>query len=76
MRNFSPVPEMKKVGTSSGAKFVKQSNRGETQSYNFCAYRSFGNSYSCITAVKWEAVQWAKQQDAIWAVEFLPLSSR
>ena len=45
MRNFSPVPEMKKVGTSSGAKFVKQSNQGETQSYNFCDYRSFGNSY-------------------------------
>ena len=30
MRNFSPVPEMKKVGTSSGAKFVKQSSQGET----------------------------------------------
>ena len=34
---------------------MKQSNQGETQSYNFCAYRSFGNSYSCITAVKWDA---------------------
>ena len=28
---------------------------GETQSYNFCAYRSYGNPYSCITAVKWDA---------------------
>ena len=28
---------------------------GETQSYSFRAYRSFGNSYSCMTAVKWYA---------------------
>ena len=40
---------------SSGAKFEKWSKYGETQSYHFCAYHSFGNSYSCITAVKWDA---------------------
>ena len=37
------------------AKFEKQSKRGETQSYNFRAYHSFGNSYSRITFVKWDA---------------------
>ena len=31
------------------------SKHGETQKYNFLAYLSFGNSYSCITAVKWDA---------------------
>ena len=31
------------------------SKRGETQSYNFRAYYSFGNSYSCITVVKRDA---------------------
>ena len=59
MRNFSPVSEMRKgrknLGTSSGAKFEKQSKQGETQSYNFRAYHSFVNSYSCITAAKWDA---------------------
>ena len=62
MRNFSPVSEMKKgrgywlAGTaSSGAKFGKLSKYDETQSYNFCAYPSFGNSCSFITAVKWDA---------------------
>ena len=32
----------KRPKTSCGAKFAKQSNEGETQSYNVCAYRSFG----------------------------------
>ena len=40
---------------SSGAKFEKWSKYDETQSYHFCAYHSFGNSCSCITAVKWDA---------------------
>ena len=43
------------LGTSSGAKFEKQSKHGETQSYTFRAYYSFGNSNSCSTAVKWDA---------------------
>ena len=44
------------LGTaSSGAKFEKLSKYDETQSCNFCAFHSFGNSYSCITAVKWNA---------------------
>ena len=59
MRNFSPVSETKKgsktLATSSGAKFEKQSKHGEAQSYNFSAYHRFGNSSSCITAVKWDA---------------------
>ena len=54
-----PVSQKKKrpktLGTSSGAKFEKQSKHGETQSYNFRAYHTFGNSNSCITAVKWDA---------------------
>ena len=45
----------KRPRTSCGAKFVKQSKHGETQSYSFGTYRSFGNSYSCMTAVKWYA---------------------
>ena len=40
---------------SSGAKYEKWRKYGETQSYHFCAYHSFGNSYSYITAVKWDA---------------------
>ena len=59
MRNFSPVSETKKgsktLATSSDAKFEKQSKHGEAQSYNFSAYHRFGNSFSCITAVKWDA---------------------
>ena len=44
------------LGTaSSGAKFEKLSKYDEIQSYNLCAYHSFGNSCSCITAVKWGA---------------------
>ena len=27
----------------------------KNKNYNFCAYHSFGNSQSCITAVKWDA---------------------
>ena len=45
----------KRPKTSCGAKFEKQSKHGETQNYNFHAYYSFGNSYSCITAVEWDA---------------------
>ena len=41
--------------TSCGAKFEKQSKHGETQNYNFHAYYSFGNCYSCIIAVEWDA---------------------
>ena len=44
------------LGTaSSSVKFEKLSKYDETQSCNFCAFHSFGNSYSCITAVKWNA---------------------
>ena len=32
-----------------------ESKHGETQSYNFCAFHSFGNPNVCITAVKWHA---------------------
>ena len=45
----------KRPKTSCGTKFEKQSKHGETQNYNFHAYYSFGNSYSCITAVEWDA---------------------
>ena len=45
----------KRPKTSCGAKFEKQSKHGETQNYNFHTYYSFGNSYSCITAVEWDA---------------------
>ena len=45
----------KRPKTSCVAKFEKQSKHGETQSYNFRTYYSFGNSYSCITFVKWDA---------------------
>ena len=52
------VPKEKRrkiLGTSSGAKFEKQSKHGNDKNLNFCAYHSFGNSSSCITAVKWDA---------------------
>ena len=45
----------KRPKTSCGAKFEKQSKHSETQNYNFHAYYSFSNSYSCITAVEWDA---------------------
>ena len=41
----------KRPKTSCVAKFEKQSKHGETQSYNFRTYYSFGNSYSRITFV-------------------------
>ena len=47
--------DQKKPKASCSAKFEKQSKHGKTQSYNFRAYYSFGNSYSCITFVKWDA---------------------
>ena len=35
---------------------IRETNKhGETQSYNFRAYYSFGSSYSCTTVVKWDA---------------------
>ena len=55
MRNYSPVSEMRRPKTSCGAKFEKQSKHGETQSYDFRAYYSFGNPYSCITVFRWDA---------------------
>ena len=55
MRHFSPVSEMRGrrrvVARNSGNK----NKHGETQSYNFRTYYSFGNSESCITVVKWDA---------------------
>ena len=45
----------KRPKTSCGAKFEKQSKHSETQNYNFHAYYSFGNSYSCITVVECDA---------------------
>ena len=42
-----------KTGCSSTTE--EKSKHGETQSYNFCACHSFGNSYSWITVVKWDA---------------------
>ena len=41
--------------TSCGANFEKQSKHSETQNYDFHACYSFGNSYSGITAVEWDA---------------------
>ena len=52
---FRDEKRSKILGTSSGAKFGKQSKHGETQNFNFRAYLSIGNSESCITAVKWDA---------------------
>ena len=66
---FRDEERPKILGMSSGVKFEKRSKRGETQSYNLRACYSFGNSYSCITAVKWDAydvvIQQAKQDDVI-----------
>ena len=87
MRNFSPVSEMKKgrgywlETASSGAKFEKLSKYDETQSCNFCAFHSFGNSYSCVTAVKWDAYDMENTADKSktvqnWFEELIPLSSR
>ena len=39
---------LKILRISCGAKFEKQSKHGETQSYNFCAYHSFGNFYRAL----------------------------
>ena len=65
------------LATSSGAKCEKASKHGETQkSETFRAYHSFGNSYGCITAVKWMLMMWkiqrAMQDDAIWAARVHP----
>ena len=32
-----------------------KANMAKNKNYNICAYHSFGNSQSCITAVKWDA---------------------
>ena len=40
---FCDEIRLKILRMSSGAKFKKKSKRGETQSYNFCFYHSFGN---------------------------------
>ena len=45
--SFRDEETPKILETSSGAKFEKRSKHGETQSFNFRAYHSFGNSYSC-----------------------------
>ena len=56
----------------SGVKLDKQSEHGETQTYKFCAYYSFGNSYydSCSLSCQlngmitmWK-IQQAKQVDS------------
>ena len=65
------------LATSSGAKCEKASKHGETQkSETFRAYHSFGNSYGCITAVKWMLMMWkiqrATQDDAIRAARVHP----
>ena len=50
---FRDEKRPKILGTSFGAKLVKQNKNGETQpSYYFCAYYGFGNPFSCITTVK------------------------
>ena len=57
-RNFSPVSEMnlkgpKILGTSYGANFEKQRKLREKRKLtSIRAFHSFGNSYSCINAVK------------------------
>ena len=50
MKNFSPVSDMRKGRIS----LRQTSKHSETQNHNFRAYHSFGNSYSCITAVRWD----------------------
>ena len=37
--------------------------RWRTQSYNFCAYYSFGNSYSCVTVPNEMIMMWKIQQE-------------
>ena len=59
VRNFSPVSEMR-TGQISSRRFLarnakKQTCRSTKISHNFRASHSFGNSYSCITAVKSDA---------------------
>ena len=41
---FRDEKRSKILGTSSGAKFGKQSKHGETQNFNFRAYLTIGNS--------------------------------
>ena len=61
-KKFQPgVSEMnlkrpKILGTSYGANFEKQRKHRETQKFSrIRVFLSYGNSYSCITAVKWDA---------------------
>ena len=84
-RNFSPVSEMnlkgpKILGTSYGANFGKQRKHRETQKLSrIRVFHSYGNSYSCITAVKWDA--YCVENTACNGkmpsrpAEFIPLSS-
>ena len=86
MRNFSPVSEMtlkrpKILGTSYGANFEKQRKHRETQKLSrIRVFHSYANSYSCITAVKWDA--YCVENTACNGkmpsrpAEFIPLSSR
>ena len=67
------------LGRSYSAKFEKQQ---ETQRYDFCALRSFGNSYSCVTdALELNAYvvgKYSRQSKTIQNSfeEFIPLKSR
>ena len=48
----------------------------KNKNYDFCAYHSFGNSQSCITAVKWDAYD-VKNTAGISGKTMLPqISSR
>ena len=59
--SFCGEIRLKILWMSSGVKFEKQSKCGETQSYNFHAYHSFGNIYSCITAVIKMGCLWCRK---------------
>ena len=80
MRNFSPVSEIYKKrpnipGTSSGAKFEKQSKHGETKKLYFRAYHSFGMKAVSLQLngmlMMWK-IQQAMQDDAIWTARIHP----
>ena len=81
MRNFSPVSETSKGQRSWGRVLAPNSrnkaNMAKYKIYNFRAYHSFGNSWSCISAVKWDAyddentARWI-QDDAIRTTRIHP----
>ena len=69
------------LGTSYGANFEKQRKLREKQKLmSIRAFHSFGNSYSCITAVKWNSyyVENTAGNGTMPSrpPEFIPLSSR